>query len=184
MTLIFAFPGARGGLFHSGAALLPFIYAAAAIGLEGTVDWIAARRRHWDARTAKRVFGVGLVALAILLSGFIYYNRVLKNDAWNRSDLVYTTVAAWIAANDPAVTVMINNPPAYRYHGGGLSVVVPNENLETTLQAARQFRADYLILDANHPAPLAELYRQPSDQPGLSLVKTFGDVYIFEIVQP
>ena len=78
--------------------------------------------------------------MAVLLSGFIYYNRVLKNDAWNRADRVYAAVAAWVATENPAATVMINNPPAYRYHGGGLSVVVPNENLETTLHAARQFR--------------------------------------------
>ncbi len=184
MTLVFAFPGARGGLFHSGAALLPIIYGTAAIGLDLTVDWIAARRRHWEVQSAKRVFGVGLLVMALLLSSFIYYNRVLKNDAWNRADLVYAAVAEWIATEDPTATVMVNNPPAYRFHGGGLSVVVPNENLETTLQAARHYSVDYLILDANHPAPLAEIYNEPQDQPRLSLVKTFGDVYIFRILWP
>ena len=181
MTLVFAFPGARGGLFHSGAALLPFICGMAAVGLDVSVDWIATRRRHWDAPSAKRVFGIGLVVMAMLLSGFIYYNRVIKNNAWNRADQVYTAVAAWIVAQDPAATVMVNNPPAYRYHGGGLSVVVPNEDLEITLQAARHYGATYLILDANHPLPLAELYNEPSGHAQLSLAKTFGDVYIFEI---
>ena len=84
---------------------------------------------------------------------------------------------------------MINNPPAYRYHGGGLSVVVPNENLAVTLQAARRYQVDYLILGANHPAPMAEVYRQPDAQPGLALVKTFAagtgnEVYVFKIVEP
>ncbi|MFN8453590.1 MAG: hypothetical protein U0401_02785 [Anaerolineae bacterium] len=186
MTLVFAFPGARGGLFHSGAALLSFIYGSALVGLDSAVEWIAARRRRWQAATAKRVFGLGLVGLAILLSCYIYYGRVLKDNGWNRADSQYPAIAAWVAQRNPAAIVMIGNPPAYRYHGGGLSVVVPNENLETTLEAAHQFKVEYLILDYNHPAPLNPVYRQPQNQPNLTLVQTFSDgadnpIYIFEI---
>jgi hypothetical protein len=184
MTLVFAFPGARGGLFHSGAALLPFIYATAAVGLERTVDWAALRRRGWRAETAKRVFGVGLVVMAAGLSLFIYYQRVLRNDGWNSADALYPAIAAWVAQQDPEAIVMIGNPPAYRYHGGGLSVVIPNEKLETTLQVAARYQVDYLILDRNHPAPLADLYNQAAAPPGLSLVQTFGQgdkIYVFKI---
>jgi hypothetical protein len=184
MTLIFAFPGARGGLFHSGAALLPFIYATAIVGLDNATDWLAAYRRHWDARLAKQVFSVGLVVMAVGLSSFIYYRRVLKNNTWNNADSLYPTIAGWVAQENPAATVMINNPPAYRYHGGGLSVVVPNENVETTLQAAYRYQVDYLILERNHPAPLDGIYKQTDMHPRLSLIKTFEDIYIFEIVQP
>jgi hypothetical protein len=183
MTLVFAFPGARGGLFHSGAALLPYIYAAAVVGLDRGVDWVAARRRGWRARSAKQFFAVGLVAMAILLSLFLYYQRVLKNDAWNRADQSYTVVAGWVSEQDPAAIVMINNPPAYRYHGGGLSVVVPNENVDTTLQAARRYHVDYLILGPNDPA-LADIYYQTVDHPQLYLVHKVGDIKIFEIVTP
>lgn len=189
MTLVFAFPGARGGLFHSGAALLPFIYGTALVGLEQSVEWIAARRRHWDAAAAKQVFGIGLVLIAFGLSSFIYYRQVLRNNAWNSADALYPTIAAWVAEANPAVTVMIGNPPAYRYHGGGLSIIVPNENIETTLAAAREYKADYLILDHNHPAPLTEIYTATVTYPGLSLAQTFTDnsgnpVYIFKINQP
>jgi hypothetical protein len=184
MSLIFAFPGPRGGLFHSGAALLPFIYGAAAAGLDWAVDWAARRRRGWHAATAKQVFGVGLVAMAITLSSFIYYQRVLRGNAWNLADPLYPAIVAWVAAQAPEATVMIGNPPAYRYYGGGLSVVVPNEDLETLLQAAARYQVDYLVLDRNHPAPLAGLYQQPTSQPGLELVQTFGQgdkTYIFKI---
>lgn len=189
MTLVFAFPGARGGLFHSGAALLPFIYAAALVGLEGAIDWAAARRRRWDASLAKQFFGLGLVMMAVALSGFIYYGRVLKNDAWNKADTLYPAIAAWVAQQNPLATVMIGNPPAYRYHGGGLSVIVPDENIETTLQAAHHYHVNYLILDKNHPAPLAEIYTQTVTHSGLALVQTFTDesgnpVYIFELDYP
>ncbi|MBE7468969.1 MAG: hypothetical protein DPW09_03305 [Anaerolineae bacterium] len=188
MTLFFAFPGARGGLFHSGAALLPFIYATALVGLEQAIEWIAARRRRWDAAVAKQFFGVGLVLIAVGLSSFIYYGRVLKNNAWNSADALYPAIAAWVAQANPTATVMIGNPPAYRYHGGGLSVIVPNENITTTLQAARRYKADYLILDHNHPAPLTAIYTKTVTHSGLSLVQTFTDdtgqpVYIFKLNQ-
>ncbi len=189
MTLVFAFPGARGGLFHSGATLLPFVYATATVGLDRTVDWAAARRRRWNAPFAKRFFGLGLIVMAIVLSSFIYYGRVLKNNAWNSADALYPAIATWVLRENPSATVMIGNPPAYRYHGGGLSVVVPNEKIETTLQAARHYQVDYLILDHNRPEPLAEVYSQIPKHPALSLVQTFTDdagnpIYIFKINQP
>jgi hypothetical protein len=107
----------------------------------------------------------------------------------NNADALYPAIAAWVTRQNPAATVMIGNPPAYRYHGGGLSVIVPNENIETTLQAARRYHVDYLILDHNRPAPLAEIYTQTATRPGLSLVQTFTDaagnpVYIFKVIRP
>ncbi len=182
MTLVFAFPGARGGLFHSGAALLPFIYGAAVAGLDRSVEWGASRRRGWQAKTAKKIFGIGLITFAVVLSGFIFYRRVMKNNTWNSADLTYPQIAGWVAEQRPRAVVMIGNPPAYRYHGGGLSVVVPNENLETTLRTAGRFQVTYLVLDRNRPAPLAEVHENPTKFPGLTLVKTFGrDIYVFEI---
>lgn len=182
MTLVFAFPGVRGGLFHSGAALLPFLYGAAAVGLDAAVAWLAARRRHWRVQTARQVFAVGLLALAVALSGVVYYPRVLKNNAWNSADAAYPEIANWVATHHPGAVVMIGNPPAYRYHGGGLSVVAPNENLAVTRQAARQYGATLLVLDANRPAPLAEVYANPAAQSGLKLAHTFGNsIYLFEL---
>jgi hypothetical protein len=184
MTLIFAFPGVRGGLFHSGAALLPFIYSAAVVGLEQAVEWVAARRRGWQTETARRVFGIGMIVMAVGLSTFIYYQRVLRNNSWNSADALYPAIVAWVTEQDPQAIVMIGNPPAYRYHGGGLSVVVPNEDMETTLAVAAYYQVDYLILDRNHPAPLAGLYNHPTDRPGLSLVQTFGQgdkIYVFKV---
>ena len=187
MTLVFAFPGALGGLFHSGAALLPFVDAAAVVGLDVAVDWVAARRRTWRAAVAKQLFGLALVIAAMALTGFVYYGRVIKNNTWNQADQLYPVIAAWAAREKPAAMVMINNPPAYRYHGGGLSLVIPNEDIEVTLQAARRYQVDYLVLERNHPAPLSQIYTRTFTHPGLALTQTFTDaagqvVYIFEIV--
>ncbi len=184
MTVVFAFPGARGGLFHSGAALLPFVAGLGVLGLDTAVAWAASRRRHWRAATASRVFGAGLVVLAVSLSLFIYNGRVLRNNAWNTADRGYADLARWVAARKPDAVVMVNNPPAYRYHGGGLSVVTPNEDVDTTLRAADRYGVDYLVLEPNHPAPLHPLYTRSADHPRLRLVKQFGGTLVFEILPP
>lgn len=185
LTVVFAFPGARGGLFHSGAAVLPFIYAAGVIGLDRAVEWAARRRRHWRAGRAKQVFGAGLVLMAIGLSLFVASGKIPD---WNRTDGAYPAIVAWVERKGPGATVMIGNPPAYRYYGGGLSVVTPNENITDTLRVARRYGVDYLVLEPNHPAPLDDLYRGRADHPALSLVHTLRpdsgrQIYIFEVRQ-
>jgi 4-amino-4-deoxy-L-arabinose transferase-like glycosyltransferase len=181
MTMVFAFPGARGGLFHSGAALLPVGYALAASGLDTAIEWMTARRRGWRAGTARQVFGAALVGMAIVMSGLTYYPRVLRNNAWNGADAAYPAIAAWVAGQDASAVVMIGNPPAWRYHGGGLSIVVPNEDMTTTRRAAAEYGARYLVLDRNRPAPLAEVYAHPAAYgDSLRLVQSFGEVLVFE----
>jgi hypothetical protein len=43
MTIGFTFPGIRGGLFHSSAALLPWLFATAAVGVERVAAFISRR---------------------------------------------------------------------------------------------------------------------------------------------
>lgn len=184
MTFIFTFPGVRGGLFHSAGALLPIFYAVAMIGLNDVIDWAAIRRRGWNARLAKYVFGTGLIVIAIALSSLVYYQRVLAGGGWNNADRFYPAIAQWVTERHPEATVMIGNPPAYRYHGGGLSVIVPNEPLTTTVQVIDRYQVDYLVLDPNHPQPLTDFYGGRQTHPRLSLVAKFGsqeEIYLFEV---
>ncbi len=67
MTFIFAYPGYRGGLFHSSAALLPFWAVSGLIGLDQSIGWMAKRRR-WHKAQAQVVFSSALIVLAVLLS--------------------------------------------------------------------------------------------------------------------
>ncbi|MDM8528841.1 hypothetical protein QUF58_11630 [Anaerolineales bacterium HSG24] len=191
MTFLFTFPGARGGLFHSAGAILPFIYGLALVGLNDSIDWISARRRGWHAQSAKYLFGGAMVLFAIALSGFVYYQRVLSGGGWNSADAHYPEIAAWIEtqANHETTIIMINNPPAYQYHGGGLSIIIPNEDVTTTMQIIERYQVDYLVLDKNHPAPLANLYQPETSHPALHLVKTFAknsdnEIYLFEVKCP
>jgi 4-amino-4-deoxy-L-arabinose transferase-like glycosyltransferase len=186
MTLVFTYAGDRGGLFHSTGALLPFFYAAAPIGLDAVIDWIAQRRRSWDAATAKKVFSMAFVVYAVLLSFFVYRGRVIGTDwgdpIWNQSDRVYAAIGQWLrdrGERDPIV--MVNNPPGFTYQTGLRSIVVPYGNLDDLLQAARQFGARWLALDANRPEALAEQYRDPPGGQGLKLRQEFATVKLFEI---
>jgi hypothetical protein len=181
MSLAFTFPGMRGGMFHSGAALLPFIFVAAMVGLDAVVDWVAARRATWDAATARRIFTWGLVALAVLVSGAIYAMRARN---WNQADAVYATIGKWLDGQ-PKVVVIVNDPPGYVYHTSQPAIAIPNGDVDTLLAAARRYGATWVVLDPNRPVGLAGLYDQPSSDARLTLAQTFESgnkpVYLFHV---
>ena len=187
LTLVFTFTGDRGGLFHSTGALLPFFYAAAPAGLDAVIDWIARRRRSWNAATAKRVFSAAFIAYAVLLSFFVYHGRVIgpdwSNPIWNQSDRVYAAIGQWLREQgelDPIV--MVNNPPGFTYQTGLPSMVVPYGGDTDLLRAADQFGARWVVLDANRPEPLAGVYAEPGSAERLRLHADFNQVYVFEIL--
>jgi 4-amino-4-deoxy-L-arabinose transferase-like glycosyltransferase len=187
MTLVFTFAGDRGGLFHSTGALLPFFYAAAPIGLDGAIGWVAERRRNWNAATARRVFSVALVAYAVMLSFFIYRGRVIGPDwsdpIWNKSDQAYAAIGQWLRERAELNSiVMVNNPPGFTYQTGRPSIVVPYGDENDLLRAADQFGATWLVLDTNRPEPLAGLYAEPNSERRLIPAATFGSIFVLEIV--
>jgi len=171
MSLVFTFPGVRGGMFHSSAALLPFIFASAMVGLDMVIDWVAARRATWNAAIARPIFTWGLVSLAVMLSLAIYVPRVR---GWSQSDEVYRAIGARLS-DEPAAIVMVNDPPGYVYHTGQQAISIPNGDVETLLAAAKRFHATWIVLDANRPSALAALYSRSQSDSRLALVETFQD---------
>lgn len=183
MTLAFTYVGDRGGLFHSSAALLPFLYTAVPIGLQALVDAIARRRRTWDARSALRVFSTGLVLLAVTFSIAIVVARVVGSD-WNRADADYRAVGKWLEEyGDANSIVMAGNPPGFTYHTAHPSIVIPDGDVQTLLAVADRFNAEWVALDANRPAALAALYDAPTFDPRFKLAGTFGKTYLLQITR-
>jgi 4-amino-4-deoxy-L-arabinose transferase-like glycosyltransferase len=176
MTLLFTYPGMRGGLFHSSAALLPALFAASMVGLDAAVSWVARRRPRWDRRQAQRFFSLGLVVLAMGMSLLIYSRRVIGTGSWaapswNQADQAMSQIGRWIRTQTEAEpVVMVGNPPAFTYHTGLWSVVLPNEDIAETARAAQRYGARYMVLDQNRPAPLASLYSGVETHPALALV--------------
>jgi hypothetical protein len=174
MSLLFAFPGMRGGLFHSVAAVWPWFMALAAAGLALVIEAVARRRPFWNARQAQRVYA----ATAVLLAFGLTFLVGLSRDVGEREAAVYRQIGQRLPAG---VVVMAGNAPGLHYHTGLAAVSVPNEPPSIMLQAARQFGVTYLILDENRPRPLDDLYRGVVTLPQLRLVAQFDDVKIYEI---
>jgi hypothetical protein len=175
MTFAFTFPGPRGGLFHSGGALLPFIYTASLVGLDAAVTWASRRRSGWNADTARRVFGVGLVLLAILFTSIIGYQSLVHSDRWRGDAATYEQMAAAVAQiNTEEAPVMIGDPTLYWYVIQAPALVIPNAAPEGVLAAAEKYGARYLVLDANRPEPLAALYAGDTTHPKLIPLVLYG----------
>ncbi len=176
MTLLFTYPGMRGGLFHSSASLLPALFAASMVGLDAAVGWVAQRRRRWNRQQAQRFFSLGLVVLAMGMSFLIYSRRVIGTGSWaapswNRADQAMIEIGRWIRARTEAEpVVMVGNPPAFTYHTGLWSVVLPNEGIAETVEAAQRYGVQYIVVDQNRPTPLASLYSGEETHPALALV--------------
>jgi len=171
-SLVFTFPGPRGGFFHASAPVLPFLFAAGAEGVEGAVGWVG-RRRRWNLRQAQAVFGVAAAVLAVLLSVYV---TAQKLPSWQRADAVYQQVGRWLAQEGTAgESVMVANPPAFWYHTQCPAVAVPNGDVEVLLAVADRYGVRYVLLDRNRPAALAGLYAQEQLHPRLQPVAVWQD---------
>ena len=133
MTLVFPFPGVRGGLFHAVAALVPFWSVLGVIGLDAAVDAIAQRRRNWNARDASRVFSAALVVLAVFLSIRSLDGRPASNETPESLQRLTTVLP------DDA-RVMINDPAQLYYFTGLSGVALPNESPIRSLRSPRGSR--------------------------------------------
>jgi 4-amino-4-deoxy-L-arabinose transferase-like glycosyltransferase len=179
MTLAFSFPGPRGGYFHSGAALLPWLMAAAPLGLDAAVEAAARRLPHWQPQKSKPVFTALLVIGSVVLAAVVFVTRVVgppaSSPAWERQDSVYAQAAAWLAAepvgDDLAV---VNNPPGWYYWTSRPAIVIPNGDVPVLLRLMDDYNARWLLLDHNYPAGLAALYAQPESEPRLRLRARLG----------
>ncbi len=192
MTFAFALPGLRGGWLHSGAALVPFVTASAALGLEDAIHW-AAQRRGWQAGAAWRVFSAGSVALAAGVTAFAVLTRVvglpdLHTVDWNRGGALYDEVDA--ALDDLGVPlearIMSNNPPGLYLHSGRGGVPIPNGDEATLLKAADDYGVTFLVIDHNAPPSLERFYRDGPTSGRLVRLGRFGDeaapVYLYRIL--
>jgi Dolichyl-phosphate-mannose-protein mannosyltransferase len=192
MTLAFTFPGVRGGLFHSGGALLPFLFAAAGPGLEAALHGATRWFRSWQVRRAWPVFSAGLVVLAVLLSVWALWRAgvlvTTGGHGWNERGAGYGEIGQWLAEEgmaDPGTVVMVGDAPGFSWHTGHLSIAVPNEPLDTVLAVADRYGARYLVLDSFRPRTTDALYNGLETHPRLALrymVGASGDAWqLYEI---
>ncbi len=178
MTLVFAYPGYRGGLFHSAAALLPWWMVVGILGLDDTIDWIAARRRHWQPATARWVFTIAIIVLAAGLTFSIAAPRLRGGDS--AGPLI--RVAREVLPED--AIVMSNDPAALYYHTGLTGVVIPNAGPDAVRALATQYGLTHVLLDENRTQPLDDLYQGRETPPFLRPVTQdiAESVRVFEVI--
>jgi hypothetical protein len=157
MTLIFPYPGYRGGLLHSAAALVPWWAALGAAGLDDVVNWIARRRRHWNPAVARWVFSAALVGLGVFLSLSIgLRSRVLPS---GEIPSLYAELQARLPAD---ARIIVNDPAALYYYTGMGGVVTPNAEPSSIEDIARRYHVDYLLLEPGGiPGRLLSAYDDP-----------------------
>jgi len=188
MTIIFPFQGARGGYFHAGAGFQILFWALVPVGLERFIEW-GRQKRDWSPDSAQVKFGIGIIGLTILVTGFVSWQRLIGDSgaasAWGAKSHTYEQVETYLkdyhAASEDIV--MVNNPPGYFAVTGRQAIVIPDGDLDTALRAAEKYDARLLILDQNYPQGLKEIYQEPGDYPGLRYLETIADMHIY-IVEP
>jgi hypothetical protein len=176
MTFVLPQVGARGGFFHSSAALMPVLWALGAQGIETAVEW-AGKRRKWHRQRSQTFFGFGAVLLAAMLTIILYWSRVIGPDfsqpAWGASRIAYQDVGRRLRDLDPDVGVVaVNNPPGFHLATDLQAIVIPNGPPETLQQVVERYGAGWVVLEKNHPQALDNLYTLPIDLAWLELVET------------
>jgi hypothetical protein len=186
MTVIFPFAGQRGGYLHSGSALQPLLWALAGCGFERAIDF-GVNQRNWEPGKATPLFGVTLITILAIATGFVYHSRVIGSDIkepqWNNSYLAAVEIGKVIeelgAAQDDIL--MINNPPGLYAATGRQSVVIPSGEIEDVIKAAKEFNVQYLILESNHSAELDDIYLAPESHGELRYIRTESGTHYFSI---
>ena len=142
MILLFPLQGYRGGLFHAAAALFPFWMALGVLGLDEAVEWVAIRRRAWNAAGAKRIFSLAALGIGILISLSVARSSQIEDGANLPS--MYAELRAVLPAD---ARVMINDPARLYYHLGQGGVTIPNDSVRVVPEIAERYGIDYLVLE-------------------------------------
>jgi hypothetical protein len=179
MTIIFPFAGERGGFFHAGAALQSLWWSLAPLGLDESVT--LARKRGLFTPQAFAVFRVGLVGIAVLMTGVVIAIRVLPG--WAATEQEYAKTEAFLvgAGIQRGEIVMVRNPPGYFLVTGRPAVVVPYGNATSMLDAANKYQAKYVILESEGASgPIKTVY-DDLHNPRLLYIGDLNGTRIFQV---
>lgn len=177
MSLVFTFPGQRGGLFHSSVAIWPWCMALAPIGVQHAVNWMAQKLPHWQPERAGRFFMALFVAVAFLLTGAVNLSR-------QSEDIETGVYQEWGTQLPPDAVVMVGNPPKFNYHTGLAAISVPNEPPSILFSAADTFGVNYLILDKHVPLPLTDFYQMEDSISRFDLIDQIDEFKLYQIYEP
>jgi hypothetical protein len=180
MTFIFPFAGARGGFFHSSAALLPLFWAVLP---EGVAALLRGTQRlfRWEPARLRLFLSVLLVGLAIVFSVFALLSRAVE---WSKETEAFQQAEAYLLTQGarPGQIVITTNPPSYYIATGRRAIALPDGDLSVLHKVASQFQAGYLLLGVHHPAEYNAIYADPAQGwQGLAYLGTVAELRLFRI---
>ncbi|MFN8381580.1 MAG: hypothetical protein U0V02_06555 [Anaerolineales bacterium] len=183
MSFIFPFAGARGAFFHAGAALQPMWWTLAPLGLDEIL--LSLRKRNWGNDQGKVIFRSALIMITIILTVFVV-NLRLFTLGWGEGEDKYPAVDNFLVENgiksDDIVIVL--NAPGYYIGTGRSAVSVPYGGEEAILAVAKQFNANYLVLEDQGALPqIKSLMDHPQDHTNFMFLGEVNGIHIFKIVE-
>ena len=186
MTVVFPFQGARGGFFHAGAGFQILAWALVPVGLAQFAEW-GHRKRGWSPDSAVLKFGIGMVGLTVLVTGFLSWQRLSGApgtvSAWGMKSDAYQLVERYLVDRDMNLeqVVMVNNPPGYYAATGRQAIVIPDGGLQAAKDAAEKFSARVIAIDENYPQGMEALYLEPGDFPGFPYLGSVSGIQIYRV---
>jgi hypothetical protein len=181
MTFIFPLAGSRGAFFHAGAAFQPMWWILAPLGLEGILAYL--RKRNWGDDQAQAVFRIGLVMITAILTLFVV-NLRLFDLGWSEGEENYPSIENFLREKGMGEMdiVIVRNPPGYYLGTGRSALPIPYGNEETVLQVARQFGADYFVLEKEAVLdPMKDLFENPSSNPDFIFLGELNEAKLYRI---
>jgi hypothetical protein len=133
-------------------AVLPHTFVLVAVGLWRTVEWVAARRPHWQPARAQRVFAGGLVTVALAAAALQSASTL---GTWREVSTTRQAPSTLAAEPRPVAgdVVMSADPGAYRYLWGTRGVITPDDPLPLIERAARLYDVRWLVLEKEMVVP-------------------------------
>lgn len=182
-SLIFPFAGVRGGFFHSGAALQPFLWGLGWQGFQALIQW-GAHYRGWQPKVSQTFLGVGILLIVFMASAAIYIQRHLGNEtpppSWRVTQDRYLAInqrlSDWGFPADSSLGA-VNNPPTFFIFTHRPSIVIPGGDVTQLLAVMCHYRADYVILEPDQ-INLASLYAEPTKDKNFKYLDTVQDAHI------
>jgi hypothetical protein len=178
MSIVFPFAGARGGFFHSSAALMPLLWALAAVGLDQSSRWIAVRRGWAAGRTKVMLTSIALLLAAALSVWSLAGKAGLfgAGSSFARNLTTFRSAADRLRAQgQPVGAVAVGDPPGFFLATGIPAVVIPDGPEDSLRAVVKAYGVDWVVLEADHPRLLDGLYRDPSGSGWLSPPLTYTD---------
>ena len=182
MTFIFPFAGARGAFFHAGAALQPMWWSLAPLGLESIL--LSLRKRGIGNDNNRVVFRSALIMVAMILTVYVVYLRLFTLGWGEGEDANYPVIEQFLVENGIKNDdiVIVRNAPGYYLETGRSAISIPYGGEQAILDAADQFKADYLVLEPQAVLdPIKDLFQNPENSNKFVYLGELDGAHIYKL---